>query len=73
MTSKPFRLVQCATVGAAGLLPWVLAFQLRADEPSVSQLRQLSLKELLEIQVTSVARKEQRLNDTAAAITVITQ
>jgi iron complex outermembrane receptor protein len=73
MTSKPFRLVQCATVGAAGLLPWVLAFQLRADEPSVSQLRQLSLKELLDIQVTSVARKEQRLNDTAAAITVITQ
>ncbi len=53
----------------ACLAPW----RLSADDPGVSQLQQLSLQELMEIQVTSVARKEQRLNDTAAAVTVITQ
>lgn len=56
-----------------GLLPWILAWNLGAEETSVTQLGQLSLQELLDIEVTSVAKKEQRLSDTAAAITVITQ
>ncbi len=50
----------------------VLAGALQAAE--VDQLRQLSLRELMEVQVvTSAAKKEQKLTDTAAAITVITQ
>lgn len=50
----------------------LLAGALQAAE--VDQLRQLSLRELMEVQVvTSAAKKEQKLTDTSAAITVITQ
>lgn len=45
-----------------------------AQQPNpLSNLKQLSLEELMNIEVTSIARKEQRVADTAAAIYVITQ
>ena len=40
---------------------------------ALPSLKQLSLEELINVEVTSVARKEQRVGDTAAAIFVITQ
>ncbi len=60
------------SLGAA-MLPWALACPLAAEEAGLDHLKQLSLQELLDIEVTSVSRKEQRLSDTAAAVTVITQ
>jgi iron complex outermembrane receptor protein len=46
-----------------------------AVEPpsSIPSLKQLSLEQLADLEVTSVARKEQKIADTAAAIYVITQ
>ena len=46
-----------------------------AAEPpsSIPSLKQLSLEQLADLEVTSVARKEQKVADTAAAIYVITQ
>src|SRR5688572_32935869 len=40
---------------------------------SLSSLKQLSLEQLMDVEVTSVAKKEQRVAETAAAIYVITQ
>ena len=40
---------------------------------SLFSLKQLSLEQLMDVEVTSVAKKEQRLAETAAAIYVITQ
>lgn len=44
-----------------------------AAEITAPALKQLSLEQLMEIEITSVAKKEQRVADTAAAIIVITQ
>ncbi|HEY6451760.1 MAG TPA: TonB-dependent receptor [Steroidobacteraceae bacterium] len=41
--------------------------------PSIGQLKQLNLEDLMNVQVTSVARRPQKLLDTASAIQVITQ
>jgi iron complex outermembrane recepter protein len=43
------------------------------SQSSLPALKQLSLEQLMDIEVTSVAKKEQRVADTAAAIYVITQ
>ncbi|MDR4486655.1 MAG: hypothetical protein R3B83_03895 [Nitrospirales bacterium] len=43
------------------------------DTPIPQDLTQLSLEELMSIEVTSVSKKKQKLNDSAAAIFVITQ
>jgi iron complex outermembrane recepter protein len=40
--------------------------------PSVQSLRQLSFEELLNLEVSVASRKEQRLTDTAAAVSVLT-
>lgn len=47
----------------------------RAGQPlsSLADLKQLSLEQLMNVEVTSVAKKEQRVAETAAAIYVITQ
>ncbi len=41
-------------------------------DPSILRLRQLSLEELLNLEVSTASKKEQRLADTAAAVTVLT-
>jgi iron complex outermembrane recepter protein len=43
------------------------------SQGSLSSLKQLSLEQLMDVEVTSVAKKEQRVAETAAAIYVITQ
>ena len=43
------------------------------SQSSLPALKQLSLEQLMDVEVTSVAKKEQRVADTAAAIYVITQ
>jgi iron complex outermembrane recepter protein len=42
-------------------------------QSSLPALKQLSLEQLMDVEVTSVSKKEQRVGDTAAAIYVITQ
>lgn len=41
-------------------------------DPTILHLRQLSLEELLDLEVSTASKKEQRLADTAAAVTVLT-
>lgn len=41
-------------------------------DPALQRLRQLSLEELLNLEVVTVSKKEQRLADTAAAVSVLT-
>ncbi len=62
-------------------LPWALAAWLLAapasaaqDERQVdpSELRSLSIEELMEVEVTSVSRRIERFSQTSAALTVIT-
>ena len=60
------------------IIPFTLAVALsfpfvsRADPP-VTDLSEASLEDLLNVQVTSVSKKEQKLARAAAAIYVITQ
>src|SRR5580692_5894533 len=44
-----------------------------AQTPTPPDLTQVSLEDLMNIQVTSVSRKEQKLSRTGAAVYVITQ
>jgi iron complex outermembrane recepter protein len=44
-----------------------------AQQGSLPALKQLSLEQLMDVEVTSLSKKEQRVGDTAAAIHVITQ
>jgi iron complex outermembrane recepter protein len=53
------------------LLSFVASAQ--AQTPPSSSLRQLSLEQLMDIEITSVAKKEQKVSATAAAIYVITE
>ncbi|HEX6864371.1 MAG TPA: Plug domain-containing protein, partial [Thermoanaerobaculia bacterium] len=64
--------------GGACLLACLLALPAAAQEPGgkiaqAADLKKLSIEELMEIDVTSVSRRSERLNDAAAAIIVITQ
>jgi iron complex outermembrane receptor protein len=61
-------------------LPWLItltaagwAAETRLADPSMFELKQLSLEELMNIDVTSVSKKEEKLFEAAAAISVITQ
>jgi iron complex outermembrane recepter protein len=49
------------------------AAETRPTETTILELKQLSLEELIDIEVTSVSRKEEKLFEAAAAIYVITQ
>ena len=49
--------VRRAGAPAGGVLAWASAGELGADDNRVTQPRQLSLQELLDIQVTSVAER----------------
>jgi iron complex outermembrane receptor protein len=55
---------------ALGLLAIVLCFASTAQSQA---LKQLSLEQLMDIEITSVAKKEQKVSATAAAIYVITE
>jgi iron complex outermembrane receptor protein len=59
----------------AGIITLALfsANPLVAQEPKAQDLTQASLEDLMNIQVTSVSKKEQKLGSAAAAIFVITQ
>jgi iron complex outermembrane receptor protein len=61
--------------GVAGitvLLMGVSVTRVAADE-APQDLKRLSISELMEVQVTSVAKKPQKRDETAAAVTVLTQ
>ena len=70
---RPWRRALLASLGG-GLLS--AAGRLHAAEPeadpALQRLRQLSLEELLNLEVFTVSKKEQRLADTAAAVSVLT-
>lgn len=53
--------------------PLYFAIPLFSRQQSENKLAQASLEDLLNIQVTSVSKKEQKLSRTAAAVFVITQ
>jgi iron complex outermembrane receptor protein len=57
---------------ALGLLPGRLDAQATVDDRSVGQLKQLSIDELMDIEVTSVSGAPDTLLDSASAIQVIT-
>jgi iron complex outermembrane recepter protein len=71
--ASAFRIViQLAVSCAIAISPcWGQVSGLQPDP--LHQLKQLSLEQLMNIEVTSVAKKEQRVGETAAAIFVITQ
>src|SRR5450432_2374565 len=75
-----FRLLRtCLRSGlvTSGLVAWLLASSVSvgddAVKPSSQNLADLSLEELMDVEVTSVSKKETKLNDSPAAISVITQ
>jgi iron complex outermembrane receptor protein len=75
-----FRLLRtCLRSGlvTAGLVAWLLASSVSVGQdavtPSSQNLADLSLEELMDVEVTSVSKKETKLNDSPAAISVITQ
>jgi iron complex outermembrane recepter protein len=57
------------------LLVWSLsgAMAIRAQNPPATNLTDISLEDLMNVQVTSVSKKEQKLSQTGAAVYVITQ
>jgi iron complex outermembrane receptor protein len=55
------------------VMPDFLAAQTLADAMSPSELKKLSVEELMSIEVTSVSRRSEKLYETASAIQVITQ
>src|SRR6202035_2759192 len=55
------------------LLSLYFAIPLFSQQPSEKNLAQASLEDLLNIQVTSVSKKEQKLSRTPAAVFVITK
>jgi iron complex outermembrane recepter protein len=68
--TPPALALRCAIIIAA-----MLSLHARANSPEsnpVDELKRLSFDELLNVEVTSVSRREEALRDTAAAIAVIT-
>jgi iron complex outermembrane receptor protein len=57
-----------AVLAIVAALPWPLM-----ADTSPADLTQMSLEDLMNVQVTSVSKKEQKLSQTAAAVFVITQ
>ena len=59
----------CASMVLAVIMPFAVV----ADEVSTSDLKNLSVEDLMNIEVTSVARHPEKLRNAASAIQVITQ
>jgi iron complex outermembrane recepter protein len=57
------------------LLAWGLSgtMAIRAQKPPVTDLTNISLEDLMNVEVTSVSKKEQKLSQTGAAVYVISQ
>ena len=71
--ASAFRIViQLAVLCAIAISPCRGQMSGAQSDP-LHQLKQLSLEQLMNIEITSVAKKEQRVGETAAAIFVITQ
>ena len=58
---------------AFAILPSLVSAQTLDTLPSPSALKKLSLEELMDVEVTSVSKRPEKLSDTASAIQVITQ
>lgn len=67
---KPLR--RAKRVLLATLAPLLLALSARADAVSLSDIADMSIEELANIQVTSVSKKPEQLADAAASVFVIT-
>ena len=64
------------SIGSPLIVVSILSFAFCAvaqEQKALPALKQLSLEQLIDVEVTSVSKKEQRVADTAAAIFVITQ
>ena len=72
LPSTWFRSGLCASGLAAWLLTSSVSVSQDAVTPSTHNLADLSLEELMNVPVTSVSKKETKLNDSPAAISVIT-
>lgn len=73
--SCPARLGVVAGVLAAAALPAAMPLAaLTTDQatPSASELKQLPIEDLLDVEITSAAKRPQPLTETAAAISVLT-
>jgi iron complex outermembrane receptor protein len=68
-----FKPLLCGLLLAASLLPALSGTAVAQVAPAATELKKLSIEELMEIDVTSVSRRAERLNQAAAAIVVITQ
>ncbi len=62
----------CALALTAAFLPAVLSAQVTEDAPHTSDLRKLTLEQLMEIEVTSVSRRSEKLSEAPAAIRIVT-
>jgi len=72
VSSAACIVIQLSVFFAIAIAPCLA--QVSGSQPDpLRDLKQLSLEDLMNIQVTSVAKKEQRLGESAAAIYVITQ
>jgi iron complex outermembrane receptor protein len=58
---------------ASAILLSAIAVLTQAQTPPAKDLAQVSLEDLMNIEVTSVSKKEQKLSETGAAVYVITQ
>ena len=67
------RTLKLARLTCATTLALLLAKSLAAQDPKSQDLTQVSLEDLMNIQVTSVSKKEQTLGSAGAAVFVITQ
>ena len=67
------RANRCARVGIGGLLLWFGFQPIYAQRAKPNDLSDASLEQLMNVEVTSVSKKEQRISKVAAAIYVISQ
>lgn len=67
---KDFRRIRIVFVLVICLAQWLPARQVEARE-GVLDLLSLSIEDLMEIEVTSVSRRSQRLSKTPAPVTVL--
>ena len=70
--NRPSFIVACWRFGMVSCVFAVIAPGLFAQNDEVTSYKKLSLQELMDIEVTSVSRRPEKLSDTASAIQVIT-